>query len=233
MSLSPYERGGSGAVESTFGPLDYIAGAFPIARVLSPAAKAVGKYFGLGRKATPATSTEAVSRLVNDLDDTAISYSPNVNMQRLARPEYTEAIQVGRTRTEMANLLQQLSDLTNPKTSFKDKTRILQDFGYDGPNMSFQEVNSAIKSILDKARKYDETAFDDVIFRDPVLQRRGGTSIQAILERRGESPEDIKKALQYIAKDEPSLTSPLPSTAQMNSPVMKNKYGGKVIKYKR
>ena len=66
MSLSPYERGGSGAVESTFGPLDYIAGAFPIARVLSPAAKAVGKYFGLGNKATkPKLTYDQFGRVTN------------------------------------------------------------------------------------------------------------------------------------------------------------------------
>jgi hypothetical protein len=66
MSLSPYERGGSGAVESTFGPLDYIAGAFPIARVLSPAAKAVSKYFGLGSKATkPKLTYDQFGRVTN------------------------------------------------------------------------------------------------------------------------------------------------------------------------
>ncbi len=39
------------SVESTFGPGDAIAGAFPLARALSPAARAIGKYLGLGKKA--------------------------------------------------------------------------------------------------------------------------------------------------------------------------------------
>lgn len=38
-------------VENVFGPADYILGAFPLMRALSPAAKAVGKYLGLGSKA--------------------------------------------------------------------------------------------------------------------------------------------------------------------------------------
>ena len=38
------------SVQNTFGPEDYIMGAFPFARALSPAAKALGKYFGLGAK---------------------------------------------------------------------------------------------------------------------------------------------------------------------------------------
>ena len=51
MAMSPYERGGSGSVQNVFGPEDYIMGAFPLMRALSPAAKAVGKYLGLGSKA--------------------------------------------------------------------------------------------------------------------------------------------------------------------------------------
>lgn len=53
MAMSPYERGGSGSVQNVFGPEDYIMGAFPLMRALSPAAKAVGKYLGLGRLAAP------------------------------------------------------------------------------------------------------------------------------------------------------------------------------------
>lgn len=237
MSLSPYERGGSGAVENTFGPEDYILGAFPLARALSPAARAIGKYLGLGRKAAPAASTvkdaAPVSKLMDSFDDTAIAYSPNVNMQRLARPQYTEAVQLGRTRTEMSKLLQQVSDLTNPKTSFKEKTQILKDFGYDGPSMSFTEVNDAVKKVLDSINKYDETAFDDALFRDPVLQRRGGTSIQAILDQRGSSPEETKKTLDFLVKylsEKPSSPSMLPTSNQMNSPMMKNNKGGRIKK---
>ena len=68
MSLSPYERGGSGAVENTFGPEDYILGAFPLARALSPAARAIGKYLGLGKKAAPAASQSqrAIKELVEE-----------------------------------------------------------------------------------------------------------------------------------------------------------------------
>jgi len=51
MAMSPYDRGGSGSVQNVFGPEDYIMGAFPLARALSPAAKAIAKYFGLGKKA--------------------------------------------------------------------------------------------------------------------------------------------------------------------------------------
>ena len=66
MSLSPYERGGSGAVENTFGPEDYILGAFPLARALSPAAKAIGKYLGLGKKAAkPKLMYDQFGRVTN------------------------------------------------------------------------------------------------------------------------------------------------------------------------
>lgn len=43
----------SGAIYNTFGPMDYIAGAFPIGRVLGPAARYVGQVLGLGKKAAP------------------------------------------------------------------------------------------------------------------------------------------------------------------------------------
>tara|TARA_A100001201_G_C4064227_1_gene193650 strand:- start:391 stop:1029 length:639 start_codon:yes stop_codon:yes gene_type:complete len=66
MSLSPYERGGSGAVENTFGPEDYILGAFPLARALSPAARAIGKYLGLGKKAAkPKITYDQFGRVTN------------------------------------------------------------------------------------------------------------------------------------------------------------------------
>ncbi len=48
------------SVESTFGPMDYVMGAFPLGRVLSPAAKAVGKYLGVGKKATPKIPYEPI-----------------------------------------------------------------------------------------------------------------------------------------------------------------------------
>ena len=53
-------------VENVFGPADYIAGAFPLARALSPAAKAIGKYLGLGKKAAkPKVMYDQFGRVTN------------------------------------------------------------------------------------------------------------------------------------------------------------------------
>jgi len=49
MSMSPYERGGSGSVQNTFGPLDYALGALPMQRVLAPAAQKVAQMLGLNK----------------------------------------------------------------------------------------------------------------------------------------------------------------------------------------
>lgn len=40
-------------VENTFGPMDYIAGAFPVGRVLSPVANKLMQMFGMGAKRAP------------------------------------------------------------------------------------------------------------------------------------------------------------------------------------
>tara|TARA_Y100000114_G_C11525886_1_gene215691 strand:- start:50 stop:505 length:456 start_codon:yes stop_codon:yes gene_type:complete len=49
MSMSPYERGGSGSVQNTFGPTDYILGSLPMHRVLAPAAQKVAQMLGLNK----------------------------------------------------------------------------------------------------------------------------------------------------------------------------------------
>lgn len=50
----------SGRIESVFGPMDYIAGAFPVGRVLSPVARAVGRYLGVGKKPIPKIPYEPI-----------------------------------------------------------------------------------------------------------------------------------------------------------------------------
>ena len=60
------------SVESKFGPGDIIAGAFPLARVLSPAARAIGKYLGLGSsgaaKTAPKTMFKARQEAIPTVD---------------------------------------------------------------------------------------------------------------------------------------------------------------------
>jgi hypothetical protein len=54
------------SVESTFGPMDYVMGSFPLGRALSPAAKAIGKYLGLGKKAAkPKITYDQFGRVTN------------------------------------------------------------------------------------------------------------------------------------------------------------------------
>lgn len=44
-------------IQNTFGPIDYLLGAFPAGRVLAPAAQKLAKMFGLGSKPAQAVST--------------------------------------------------------------------------------------------------------------------------------------------------------------------------------
>lgn len=101
MAQSPYARGGSGAIQNTFGPQDYLLGTFPLARFLAPAARAVGQALGLGAKAAPAASS---------IPRKALTYGelgPSLDPRRAAEPlQYyaQRAINEG-ARDESMNIL--------------------------------------------------------------------------------------------------------------------------------
>ena len=105
MSQSPYERGGSGGVENTFGPMDYIAGAFPIGRALAPAARAVGRALGLGQKAAPkptpiprqpVTYNEMGPQLLQNRFDDALQYRAGRALNEAATEDLASQLNVQR-----------------------------------------------------------------------------------------------------------------------------------------
>ena len=80
----------SGRIESTFGPMDYILGALPIGRVLSPAAKASGKYLGLGKKAAPKAAfkpSDLGRRLLPNRADESLQFAADRAMKQGVREE--------------------------------------------------------------------------------------------------------------------------------------------------
>lgn len=82
MAMSPYDRGGSGAVQNVFGPMDYIAGTFPLAKALGPAAQRVGRLLGLGaddgiRYVRPEIGANAVTGKVSRRSELGPELLPN------------------------------------------------------------------------------------------------------------------------------------------------------------
>lgn len=101
MAQSPYDRGGSGAIQNAFGPQDYLLGTFPLARVLAPAARAVGQALGLGAKTARAASSIPRKSL------TYGELGPSLDPRRAAEPlqHYAQrAINEG-ARDESMNIL--------------------------------------------------------------------------------------------------------------------------------
>ena len=171
------------SVESTFGPMDYVMGAFPLGRVLSPAAKAVGKYLGLGRKATSSVSSPA-QKAMNEKVARLVNQSSRVERQGMGRPKYIEQM-IG--DPDLLLNLRRISDLGSKATSTAEKKSILKDFNVDVKGMSDKAVERAASDYINDLNKM-EFGLDD-FFRDypssmksmqrPLskgqIERRGGS----------------------------------------------------------
>ena len=171
-------------VENVFGPADYIAGAFPLARALSPAAKAIGKYFGLGIKASPSVSSPARQAMQKEVQG-LVNQGSRVEMQGLGRPQYIDDMMGD---PDLLLNLRRMSDLGSKATSRAEKKSILKDFGVNVKGMSDEAIDKASSDYISDLNKM-EFGIDD-FFRDypssmksmqrPLnkgqIERRGGSA---------------------------------------------------------
>ncbi len=166
MSLSPYERGGSGAVENTFGPEDYILGAFPLARALSPAAKAIGKYLGLGKKAAPKptsvprrplTYNEMGPQQLSNRFDDALQYRASRALNEAATEDVVGQLNVQRQAQDVVDQLNLEGAMD--KSRYQEFLKSLEDLFNASPGgtvtkESYSTANQLVGPVTDLMKQY-------------------------------------------------------------------------------
>jgi hypothetical protein len=160
------------SVESTFGPGDAIAGAFPLARALSPAARAIGKYLGLGKKAAPKpvpaakpvnvprrqrSYTEAGPELLPNRFDDALQYRAERALSEAATEDLVGQLNVQRQAMNVIDEmnLQRFMDASRYQKFLSDLEGLLNvNPGGRVTKESFNTANELVGPVTDLMKQY-------------------------------------------------------------------------------
>ena len=241
MSLSPYERGGSGAVESVFGPMDYVMGAFPLGRVLSPAAKAVGRYLGVGKKATPKIPYEPIDitdaknlsdfpadipskqlgseyeYLINEIMDD-YSWDTAFRMKGLFNQSAKELAEDKRVYDAV---MKRVEDLYTADKGGRDMVSALLNVKESGPTLNtINKIRTeAIEEVADEFRRSGNEIDMDRFVQESAKRVRDRVKEYAASQLKDKSQDEIN-----------SLAS-RQMFSESATPYIKNDKGGRVVKY--
>jgi len=242
MAMSPYDRGGSGSVQNVFGPADYTLGAFPLMRALSPAAKSVGKYLGLGRKA----SSKIPYKPIDITDAKNISDFPTDIPGKELGSEYEFLINEIMDDYNWDNLFhmkelfnKSSKDLAADKKIYSAVMKRVEDF-YT-PNKGGQDVVSALLNVknsgqtLSKINKIRTEAIEEVAdeFRKDPLSF-GGSEIdfdRFIQQSANRVHNKVKDYAASQIKNSASETAEIEVARRMNeavNPFYSNAIGGRI-----
>lgn len=164
MAQPIHERLGPQSIQNTFGPMDYIAGNFPIGRVLGPAARYVGQVLGLGKKAAPkpvprqpVTYQEMGPQLLPNRFDDALQYRAERALSEAATEDLVGQLNVQQQAMNVIDEmnLQRFMDASRYQKFLGDLEGLLNvDPGGRVTKEAFSTSNELVGPITDLMKKY-------------------------------------------------------------------------------